>query len=969
MKKLLVALFLIILTCALALGAVSCEELPIDIPGMNNDSENENSEENKENNENENKEENKAPDTETEGDGTGDGGSGSGTTGGNVTTVCQGCGGGTLHEKCIYCFKYTCVGDHSLCYPNEPCFCGGGTFEGNQWMHAKCPECEKYICEDHELCANCNEYIGCASYCPSCHLHYCYHPKEICEHCGGELSWCEEEDKLSQLRDHYTLCEICNKYRCEGDYDAHKECDMKLKDCPECREEGAREEHKCANCDGYTCDGLGDAHYMMCPNCSEYICEDENIHGKTCDNCGAPLCQGDHDNCEGQDPGQNNPPAECNHVTDGGTLKFYEAKDPTCNEVGWYNHYRCDICNWYFSEDGKTTGSEHDKVIIIGTVSCDDKDADELCDWCKQSMIICEGCGVRGVTHELCECGMYVCVYEHDVMCTKGKDTSRFCDRCKNNLPASSFHDDCGYCLDCCTCGLEIVCDHTNTSPFLMNCGYNMQYEHRKCNDCGKVLCVVYNEIGVEMFECYYCDPNIVICNHTPESMTSTDVDCVSGRSHYYCSNCQGIFLYNEMRGAYTCGICGNYGEANTCASCYGAAETLCGSCNQCQYCCSCIGEEDKEEQKFCSGCYNAVTSVCERCEKCSECCACSERVDITQYCPRCASDVTVFKGHDASCLHPGMRDTYSCQKESCGYSYMIINGTDVATSGEESGILGMIEPYGHNDSDGNYACDRCHKLYDEEKCVFCGGANPCFECMHIYEGAVCPVSWGGVNKYQTDGGNWVKIEVHYSKESSIATLKYSLRYTYGDNAEYTEYADIITVTCSAYFVTNDNYVLALTPVSAEIHRRNLLDNGWSSAQVESFGVDTGKISYVMLTEYQTNYDDNMWAPNDNIMGVVLNLPFTVCSSCDGIFELGVHGVCESDGCGKNLCAGHIHGVCDHDNKELCSSICGDCTDHYYCSDCGTYLRAMYEGSGYFLEECVMCKEYESSIGEGNYYA
>ena len=224
---------------------------------------------------------------------------------------------------------------------------------------------------------------------------------------------------------------------------------------------------------------------------------------------------------------------------------------------------------------------------------------------------------------------------------------------------------------------------------------------------------------------------------------------------------------------------------------------------------------------------------------------------------------------------------------------------------------------------------------------------------------AVSPVSYVGVKKYQTEAGNWVKIRVWYEKDTGRATMTYSIRFNYGEDVEYTDYYEIASITYEAGFVTSEmvNYVLALRPISVNVIKRNILDFAWNSSMVESFGIYTENITYIMFTRNQTNYDDGEWAPNDNVMGVVLNLPFDVCSHCDGLAALGGHGVCTEEGCGKNLCAGHVHGQCDHDNANVCDPKCWDSTEHRYCPDCDTYFRLMYEGNGYFLEECDMCEE------------
>ena len=140
------------------------------------------------------------------------------------------------------------------------------------------------------------------------------------------------------------------------------------------------------------------------------------------------------------------------------------------------------------------------------------------------------------------------------------------------------------------------------------------------------------------------------------------------------------------------------------------------------------------------------------------------------------------------------------------------------------------------------------------------------------------------------------------------------------------------------------------------VFQRNLADYV-NTSYVPSFDMTNAAPSYLMSTRVSAYTGGNGDALSHEYFVVgILNLPFDVCEECHGVLNVGDHGVCYVDGCMKSLCAGHVHGVCDHDMKIPTDiSECGS-GFHYYCPDCDQFI-VMREEMGQVFEYyvCDMC--------------
>jgi len=297
-------------------------------------------------------------------------------------------------------------------------------------------------------------------------------------------------------------------------------------------------------------------------------------------------------------------------------------------------------------------------------------------------------------------------------------------------------------------------------------------------------------------------------------------------------------------------------------------------------------------------------------------------------------------------CLNGGMYATYTCY--GCAYTYRIENDTHIPC---EPGV--MLDPLGHKDSDNNYACDNCGKLYSEEYCVVCGGENMLYHgCEGEYFMAVRAVSYLGLIVERKSDSTMVKMSVSVD-DRSTGYIIYSIK-----GKDMFDFVDIARVDFAVSTVDTHHFVLKYVPTKVTVYKKNAQDY-MSNGYTESLEFDASKISYVMFTETPPTTDGYDATYNDKKVVAILNLPFETCDDCHGIKNVGDHGICGVDGCTKSLCNGHVHGQCDHENaRETDSSYCG-MSFHYYCPDCEKYFEGYHDmGGAVVLYECNMCNNY-----------
>ena len=344
------------------------------------------------------------------------------------------------------------------------------------------------------------------------------------------------------------------------------------------------------------------------------------------------------------------------------------------------------------------------------------------------------------------------------------------------------------------------------------------------------------------------------------------------------------------------------------------------------------------------------VRELCSHCTYCLTCCECNFE-DLTTYCPECTAEVSYYEGFEPSCDHPGLYDTYQCN--SCNITYRIEGSTYIKL---ENGYA-EIAPLGHRTENGVPACLNCGYLYSDSVCVGClkseyGSGTCCFD--YFSTAFIMPVEYTAQLRTQIDGV-WVRLDLYYDEHRNYASLDYKLKYQ--DDYGYTE---IATITASARRITN--YVIEFVPTSATVWYRNHTDGSMDLYGTE-LQIDTTKISYFSIEHSYQYWEDGSNEGASSRLFAYMNFPFEICEDCRGIASLGGHGVCSEAGCGKSLCAGHVHGECDHENiEEYYESYCGMAM-HYKCNDCNQILFASYNGSGEYLAVCEECLRLKEEMG------
>ena len=910
MKRIVYILIVLSLVFAMALSLFSCDNLPI--TGGGSDEVSNTDVENKENSNSENKDDGKT-DNDSEGDEKNE-------------TVCPACKqpAEKPHDVCAKCGEYICIGDHSKCYGYDLCYCGGGYDQGKHYVHGKCSECEKWTCE-HPVCEYCEQYIHCDTFCDlklckggpdctedcniysgekctnyvTCGRHSCEesHMHNSCDRCGKVGIICDFHKNV-----HNRICPVCNLADCQVDpYEPHKECEILMKACPSCGADCMRDEHRCGICQ----DG--------------YICDKDGGHGECCKICGGPLCMKDaHLSCVQVCPGCSMPNE--NHGQCGLCNGYLCVENHSiCVFCGDYlcvgNHGICEVCqNNLCAGDHEfcKSGDDYRHCAQCGeTVNkamyCYDCN---VCDNCCKCSMVCPGCYVKYKYEDCCpDC----------MRCESCCYCLFFCEKCEIHQNIHVKCNVCGYCLSCCS-GHSGGGNSSNLHPHAMtdfnpNCETYASNSHYYCFECDAIIVRIFDAAGVflEDITCPYCvkGDGYGGCNHTGEGLHMIDdAPCGSG-AHYACDYCSKLFIYDET------------------------SVTLFVECKKCIY-----GEN------YCESCNSYAENRCYDCYMCFNCCSCLDTSDLTIYCPKCRNGVSYNEGMAADCINGGIESTYTCY--SCDYTYIILDGTHVECRNP------MINPLGHKDSNDDYVCDNCAKLYSKDFCVVCGDTeNGLYHgCEHYYFEAVKAFTWYGVSVKHTNDGYSIKISVSLNSKTS-GTIYYYLK-----NNDLPDYVEIARITCDVTSVSGSPYVFKYTPTNVCVLQRNVLDYV-NYGYVSSLEFDANTVSYIMFTRV-SGYDGvDQTTYNDQLIASVLNLPFETCDDCYGVKAVGNHGVCKADECGKNTCAGHIHGVCDHENAyQTDDTVCGGAGNHYYCPSCNKFLMAMpLAYDKLIFEVCQICSD------------
>ena len=847
------------------------------------------------------------------------------------------------HVKCGICQEYRCVGDHTECDIASRCHCGETDEFGNMIIHGKCAVCNKWGCE-HEKCPECKEYIWCGGICKAKHCmggpdcneecnrinctcpdgctsyeicggHYCQHTYE-CGYCGMSNITC------GNIINHTTFCEVCGYPMCERD---HFECEMYGKDCPACGDFGSYEKHKCEFCDGFICDGTY-LHHGVCETCGMQMCKPDahyecrcpgcNMFGEKhelCNYCLEYKCVGDHSNCEmqkGEFCGNCSSHVEperfcysCYYCLDCCKCRM------TCRECNFVETFDkfCEKCQLCYN-----CCKCYEMKFYCG-ICCSDFAYHEFCHKCAHCLKCCT-----------CSSTQYSCIYcggmyeERDfcfncarcLNCCVCNEKELECGDCGSRWTIAFFCSSCARCLNCCICGVTPGVHYHPVESVMPSCETNYGYEHYSCRECRKVFYRVYEENGVFDYECEYCAyTGDNTCVHEIAYLYPMDTGkCGRSEMHYLCQHC-GVYFIEEHSVWFD-----------------GLVE-----CKACMY-----------GDNYCISCSNIVEQICYDCRLCYSCCICEYKHDITAYCPRCRMNVYYADGYVATCMNSGMYGTYYC--EGCGYRYRVENGMDIDCWDN------IILPLGHCDRDGNYECDNCLMLYSEGRCAICGGENYDFHgCEQYYYEAVRAVTYYGVILERAYNGYWIKLDISISEKKQGNIAYYLMK-----DGMY-DYMEVARITCDVKAISEKSYVFEYIPTSVTVLSRNI-DDYVNTGYVQSFDMTNVSPSYIMFTRLSAYTGGNEALYNDKYAVGVINLPFDVCDECHGIANVGEHGFCYVDGCMRNLCAGHVHGVCEHDYKYPVDwSECG-IGFHYYCPDCNKYVvvREM-DGIVYESYLCDMC--------------
>ena len=871
---------------------------------------------------------------------------------------CGGCGiFGESHEICSYCNNYMCMGDHVSCVPDDETVCGS--------CHS--------IVNREELCYNCllcMDCCQCTFYCGNCGFEG--EANKFCRTCRYCRSCCKCNDSTSCpscgiIDDSYNFCPTCrccySCCECKEGYLSCTKCGVIFPDncypcttcmtCPNCCSCGTFVAN-CMKCNNFY------PQAEICRNCGYcYGCCECGVVSNFCGKCGGSYSEINF--CYGC--GCCIKCCKCGYETkycaDCGFIHAYHNFCPDCarcfkyctcgkkdnyctNCYGYFpKHefcYNCGYCNncckcstlYYCVE---CDGYYMHGIFCINCYRCFDhcmcgfSDANNLCTHC------------LGLYADVDFC--YDCMSCKNCCTCAGTDDHRFCYSCYTYMPAYDFCDDCGYCLkNCCKCVNLKTCPScmgdypmyefcqycyscmnccscsSNMHPHSMtlvtpNCETNYGYEHYSCAECRKVFYRVCGINEIFDYECMYCQyVEQSYCSHTLDTLYCIGTGyCGSEVMHYQCYDCSLVFI-----------------EENSMTS-TGLVE-----CFRCKY-----------GDYYCYSCNSVAERMCIDCRYCFNCCICEEKRDITRYCPRCRCDVMYYEGFEPDCINGGMYSTYDCV--GCGYVYRIEDGAHYEC------YDAMRSPLGHSDSNGDYVCDSCTKLYSESTyCVICGNYNDLYHgCEGYYFQAVRAYTWSGITLKRTDDGHWIKVTITITNKTS-GTMTYSIK-----NDEMYDYVDIAYVQCNVSSASGSAFVFEYVPTSVTVYRRNISDYINTGYTANLNAILTAP-SYVMFTDASAYQGGNEANYNDRYVVGIINLPFYVCGECHGVEAVGNHGTCYEDGCGKNLCAGHVHGVCDHDMKIPTDiSECGF-GFHYYCPDCDQFI-VMHEEMGQVFEYyvCDMC--------------
>ena len=820
---------------------------------------------------------------------------------GKACPVCQEYGAAQKH-RCEFCDGYKCDGaymHHATCET-----CGMQLCKPNAHYDCRCPGCNMYG-EKHEFCTHCGEYMcvgdhsKCDSqgekYCGSCNTYvapdrFCY-SCYYCSDCCKCLMTCRECGFVETFDKFCTKCQLC--YSC-------CKCEMS---CEKCGRSLTHNDFYCQKCRGCSdcCSCTGDS--VSCKHCG-IVTDSYNI----CYTCG-----GCFENCCRCGKGEE----FCS------TCWSFRPSEEFCYNCN--RCYGCCMCSYYCHNcNGRYFLTDRCSICGFCYGCCKCHETNYHCGVCDGNFASHEFCHTCGHCLKCCKCEYVQCYCKYCGGIYDKRDFCDACSRCLNCCVCNETELECGYCgnrwirdffcsscarcLNCCICGVTPGVHYHPLESVMPSCETNYGYEHYSCRECRKVFYRVYKENGVFDYECEYCAyTGDNSCIHEIAYLYPTDTSkCGRSEMHYLCQHCGAYFIEEHSMttdGLVECLAC-MYGD-NYCASCHTVAETICYDCRLCYSCCTC---EDKK--------------------------------DITRYCPKCRSDVMYQEGMPADCINGGMQSTYNCM--GCNYIYRIEDGMHFECHDP------YIPPTGHDDANGDYECDRCLKLYTNDFCAICGGENYDFHgCEEYYYQAVRAVTWHGIMLEYAQDGYVIKINVSVN-EREYGKIDYYLK----KEGMY-DYLCIASITCDVRVLSEKSFVLEYTPTVMTVFQRNLADYV-NTSYVPSFDMTNAAPSYLMFTRVSAYTGGNGDALSHECFVVgMLNLPFNVCEECHGVANVGDHGKCTVDGCGKDLCAGHVHGVCDHDFKyPVEQTECG-MSFHYYCPDCNKYV-VVHEMDG-IIRECYSC--------------
>ena len=655
--------------------------------------------------------------------------------------------------NCEYCGKF--IADDWICDGGDHCSvdADGGCYDEHHC--SGCGECVDELCEDCNLCDNCDNH------CSGCDE--CVYNVDLCEECGycsdcavdngyhcPDCNVCKYEG--------VTLCSECGRCgSCGG------ECGEGIETCGLCFECHAETGKLCLNCKKCFMDDDSDlcTSCQMCRDCVSEWCDtcglcvecakEEDTH---CEDCGLCLLE-DGNSCPECGKCKDCAESNVNWCDDCGMCVECAIKDTKhCSECEacFLDAEQCLVCNRCLECGGGMCSDHHTELCM--ECHLDMGKACRQCNKCygdeSEDTAACSECGrcADCVGEDICP-NCHMC---RDCAEDQGKHCKN-CGRCEADVDVLCAN--CGLCGDCggeCSnkCAdmcLECHVDSENACPDCGKCyilgggvGHVGCTECYLCDECTPGICEDCSmclecaaEQNLHCLTCYECHENVEICEECKEVCEN----CADA----WCENCHMCLecAKDQKEHCPDCGACGDDVElCSVCGKCEFCSDEWCGDCGICLEC--------HDSSKLCAECGNICiangspcSGHCEDCFdelKCPECEQCSVCEDLT-LCEDCGMCVECAVGEKLHCPECGEHynrvyircDTCNMCTDCAFYNHNIRHCDNDCGACEKAGDELCPKCGWCKDCQGDDWCDTCHKCLStcHEENEVCGQCGDCF--------------------------------------------------------------------------------------------------------------------------------------------------------------------------------------------------------------------------------------------------